>query len=47
MVLTALTLLFAILPVSVAVLVLGIIAASVVVVVFKLVKLVLDSIPFL
>lgn len=47
MVITALTLLFAILPTPAAILVLGIIAASIIIVVFKLVKLVLDAIPFL
>lgn len=43
----ALSLLFQILPVPAAIIVLGIVAVMVLVIVFKLVKLVLDAIPFL
>lgn len=47
MVISAIKLLFSFLPAGVAVLFLGIIAFLVIAVVFKLVKLVLDAIPFL
>lgn len=44
---TALSLLFAVLPTPAAVIVLAILAVMALVIVFKLVKLVLDAIPFL
>lgn len=47
MVSSVLKLLFAFLPAPAAVFALGIIAAGIIVIVFKLVKLVLDAIPFL
>lgn len=47
MIITALTLLFAIFPTPFAIFVLGFLAVLVIVAIFKLVKLVLDAIPFL
>lgn len=44
---TALSLLFSILPTSVAIIVLAILALMALIIIFKLVKLVLDAIPFL
>lgn len=47
MIATALALLFTIFPTPFAVFILGFLAAMVLICVFKLVKLVLDAIPFL
>lgn len=47
MISAALKLLFSFFPVAVAVLLLGVIAFMIIAAVFKLVKLVLDAIPFL